>query len=832
MGLVYEAVQESTERRVAVKLMRPELAASAAQKRRFAYEAQILAELSHPNIAQVIEAGTHCPDGVVTDESDAGIPYLVMEYVPDARSITDFARDEGLSRRERLELFLKACSGVEHGHQKSILHRDLKPNNILVDPHAKVKVIDFGVARALDADIALTTMHTAVGQLVGTVQYMSPEQCEADPEKIDFTSDVYSLGVLLFELLCGRLPYDLQGAAIFEAAGIIIDRPPRKPSAIDAGLHGDLETIVLKALEKERSNRYGSVAAFADDVRRYLDGKPILARPAGALERIWKWARRNPVVSAAATLVLAALTGFLSYMLFFAYPQLKTERERILRAYAEITRLSDVTLLARLEKSEKILYPAHPRKLAGFESWIDSAEELAGRLVVHRRTLDRLRKKALTYDESIKQRDRESHPMWATYVHLKKQRVDIEKRMSDLQTRIEAEGKGGSKAQLQSMKEMKYDFDPMVTMIDELEADIFKRRLWVFDDPKIKWQHDILTALVEKLEAFVDPDKGLAGKVRERWIFARTVTKKSIDDHRDAWDSAIASIADETRFPCYGGLTIEPTIGLVPLGADPNSGLFEFAHLRTGTIPARDIDGRLQLSDLCGLVFVLIPGGKLKTAESEREHVLEPFFLSKYEMTQGQWLRIAGQNPSQMKAGQNRADQIISLLNPVEMVSWDDCAALLPRVDLRLPTAAEWEYAIRAGTTTTWWTGDVEKSIKRAANVRDKTCRSYDAYKNPCEDWEDGYAVHQPVGRLDPNPFGLHDVMGNVMEWCQDGVLPDKSLLDDDGTFGGSLNRVFRGGSWACWAENSRSSFQSSTSSSNRFFDYGVRPAASLPPTP
>jgi serine/threonine protein kinase len=305
MGTVYEATQEHPRRTVAVKVLNPGIASRSAL-RRFEHESQILARLSHPNIAQVFEAGTH-------GAGDAAVPYFVMEYIPGARSITEYARHHGLGSRRCLELFAKVCDAVHHGHSRGIVHRDLKPGNILVDADGEPKVIDFGVARATDFEAAMTTVQTDVGQLIGTLQYMSPEQVEADPGAIDQRSDVYSLGVVLYELLSGRPPYDLAGAAVIEAARIIREKPPARLSTLDTRLRGDVETIVLTALAKERLRRYQSAEGLGRDIERYLADEPITARgPSmayllGRSSRVL--ARRHPVGAMAAVAVLAVLVA-------------------------------------------------------------------------------------------------------------------------------------------------------------------------------------------------------------------------------------------------------------------------------------------------------------------------------------------------------------------------------------------------------------------------------------------------------------------------------------------------------------------------------------------
>jgi len=242
-----------------------------------------------------------------------------MEYIPNAKSITQYAKDKNLGIRERVELFVRVCEAVHHGHQKGIIHRDLKPGNILTGPNGNPHVIDFGVARATDSDMALTMQQTDVGQLVGTIQYMSPEQCEADPHDIDTRSDVYSLGIVLYELLCGHLPYDVNQVPIFEATRVIRDQDPPRPSKVNPKLRGDLETIVLKALEKDRDRRYQSAVEMSQDLNRYLVGDAISARPASSVYQLRVFARRNKgFLGAASAVILVLVAGaIVSSTLYF-----------------------------------------------------------------------------------------------------------------------------------------------------------------------------------------------------------------------------------------------------------------------------------------------------------------------------------------------------------------------------------------------------------------------------------------------------------------------------------------------------------------------------------
>jgi len=309
MGTVYEAVQENPPRRVALKVIKRGITSWEAL-RRFQFETTTLGRLCHPGIARIYEAGTH-RDGV------DGVPYFALEYVENARILTQFAAERKLALRPRLELFLQVCDAVHYGHQKGVIHRDLKPGNILVNAGGRVKVIDFGVARSTDADMAVTTTQTSPGALIGTPRYMSPEQCAADPRDLDIRSDVYSLGVLLFELLSGKMPYDMDTPP-FEYSRVIRESEPIRLGKLGREFRGDLERIVGKALEKERDRRYPSADALSEDIQRFLRCEPIQARPKGRLYQLTRFVQRERrLVALAAALVIVA--GAALYFLLAAH---------------------------------------------------------------------------------------------------------------------------------------------------------------------------------------------------------------------------------------------------------------------------------------------------------------------------------------------------------------------------------------------------------------------------------------------------------------------------------------------------------------------------------
>jgi serine/threonine protein kinase len=324
MGEVWLAEQrEPVDRRVALKLIRPGMA-SAPIVARFEAERQALALMDHPNIAKVLDAGT----------TDAGQPYFVMELVKGV-AITDYCDQEHLGTRERLELFIPVCHAVQHAHQKGILHRDLKQSNVLVcqyDGALVPKVIDFGLAKALNQRLTDDTVFTQVGQIVGTLEYMSPEQVDGNNLDVDTRADVYSLGVILYELLTGSKPFpgdQLRSANFTELLRILHEVDPPRPSSrlssadnlaeiaarrrieptrLTKQIHGELDWIVMKCLEKDRARRYETVNGLAMDLKRFLANEPVSAGPPSATYRVRKFLRRNWAPVAAAGVVLLALT--------------------------------------------------------------------------------------------------------------------------------------------------------------------------------------------------------------------------------------------------------------------------------------------------------------------------------------------------------------------------------------------------------------------------------------------------------------------------------------------------------------------------------------------
>jgi tetratricopeptide (TPR) repeat protein/tRNA A-37 threonylcarbamoyl transferase component Bud32 len=299
MGVVYEAEQQSPRRAVALKVIKPGFA-TAELLRRFEQESKALARLQHPGIAQIHEAGT-------TNTGMGPQPYFAMELIR-GDSLLQYAEARHLNSRDRLALMVKICEAVQHAHERGLIHRDLKPSNILVDSAGQPKILDFGVARATDAD-AQATRVTDLGQLVGTLAYMSPEQAAGNIAEVDARTDVYALGLILYQLLAGRFPYWIDQGKLHEAVRTIQEENPIRLSSVDRRYRGDVETIVAKSLEKDKARRYSSPAELAADIKRYLQDEPIMARPPSARYQIGKLARRHKALVSGIAAVLVVLVG-------------------------------------------------------------------------------------------------------------------------------------------------------------------------------------------------------------------------------------------------------------------------------------------------------------------------------------------------------------------------------------------------------------------------------------------------------------------------------------------------------------------------------------------
>ncbi len=394
-AVVYLAEQESpVKRRVALKVIKPGMDSKEVIAR-FEAERQALALLDHPNVARVFDAGT----------TGEGHPYFIMEHV-NGVSITEYCDSKKLPIADRLELFMKVCQAVQHAHQKGIIHRDIKPSNILVAPQEDTgvpKVIDFGIAKAIIQPLTARTLFTEKGQLVGTPEYMSPEQVQMSVHDIDTRSDIYSLGVLLYELLTGAMPFDsdkLREGGVDDLRRIIREQNPKTPStrltglgdtaqriaesrgtniaALTRRLHEELEWIPLKAMRKDRTRRYRSASELSDDIRNYLNGVPLIAGPESRTYRLKKFVTRNRMLVASAATVLAVLVTSVIVSTAFAIREAQARTEAM-KASGEAERQARISQAVSDFLRDDLLSSVDPYVTQGREvsvrSFLDAASQ-------------------------------------------------------------------------------------------------------------------------------------------------------------------------------------------------------------------------------------------------------------------------------------------------------------------------------------------------------------------------------------------------------------------------------------------------------------------------
>lgn len=381
-GLVYLARQQNPSRSVAIKVLKPGVT-SRATLTRFALEATTLGRLSHPGIAQVFDAGFFDPrTGEIQRQqflsgAFPGTPFFAMELV-EGLPATTFSKQRGLNLSQRVELFIRIAEAVQHAHTRGVVHRDLKPANILITATGEPKILDFGVARVIDTSAPAATLATHVGQIVGTLAYMSPEQVSGESAEIDPRSDVYSLGIILHELLAGSLPFNITDRQIIDATRIILQEDPPRLGSISPDLRGDLETITLKSLEKDKARRYQSAEELAADLRRYLNHEPISARPPTTLYRITKFSRRHRALVigvSAAFILLAAGAATTALQAIRA-----SQAEKLAAAQRDAARTEAAKVKATLGFFERMLTAADPDKKGRDVRLIDMLDSTAAEI--------------------------------------------------------------------------------------------------------------------------------------------------------------------------------------------------------------------------------------------------------------------------------------------------------------------------------------------------------------------------------------------------------------------------------------------------------------------
>jgi len=462
---------------------------------------------------------------------------------------------------------------------------------------------------------------------------------------------------------------------------------------------------------------------------------------------------------------------------------------------------------------------------------------------------DELRALALPQTAEEREADRQAHPEFPKL-------AELEAALKQAQGTDGSEGKPPTPADPVQVTALESEIAALRARLDE-------RQDWRFPEGEenARWWNANLSKLITSLEALKDPRSGLLSpepdavseaygwSVPRRLEFARTIHERSVSGSEASrlWAEAIAAIEAS---PKYAGLRLSPQFGLLPIGMDPESELWEFAHLQTGEPAVRGADGRLVLTEATGLVLVLIPAGTfwmgaqstdpngrnfdpqaLGDESPVHEVTLSAHFLAKHETTQGQWLRLSGGNPSRYQGGKIAR----TLLHPVEQVSWHESVEWTRRIGLSLPSEAQWEHGARGETDTPWWTGAERESLRGKVNLADQTARKAGAPWSDTNDWpdlEDGSVVHSEVGWYAANGFGLHEVAGNLWEWCLDGLGNYSAAPSTDpvASAAGSAVRVARGGSFSHAASGARSAVRYGVTPEVRGVFLGLRVAKGITP--
>ncbi|MCA9322749.1 MAG: SUMF1/EgtB/PvdO family nonheme iron enzyme [Planctomycetes bacterium] len=848
-GVVYRARDTRLPRTVALKVLLHLGPAPEHLMLRFRREAEIASKLNHPGICAIIETGIA-----------KGLPYIVMpllEGEPLSRRIVgagladqsfdvDFEDEddtiaEGLTRRttqfrsERNELeklirlFETIGQALHCAHEFGVVHRDIKPANIFITHGDHPVILDLGLAHMDDESMPALTQS---GDVFGTTAYMPPEQVLGRTRDVDRRSDVWSLGVSLYECLTSHRPF--QGATRHALVESILWETPADPRTFNASVSKDLAAVVDVALAKDRNQRYQTAEAMVEDLRRVRRYEPILAKPPGLLTRLQRWVQRRP------GLALGLLMAFLSLSIGLVVAlyslgeaeKAKTEAETNLFEYE---RLADVRRLDDLERElAEELWPARAGVLPLMEDWIRRAGELRDRLPDHESAIVEIRKRPRRVEEE-RQADELDHA-----------EAIAQARSTVTAFRAIVQDQRQKKVEAALLAVQESHLARAEHALENLMVGDSPRSHWLFTDIKDQWRHDQLDDYLQRARPFFGLDADSEGKIteaRERLTKARTMKETFEASLAEVWPEAAAAVL---AHPSYAAsiTSFPPQYGLFPLGPDPDSTLMEFAVIGSGTIPRRRSGRPIRPQEDGSVILVLIPGGAFEMGSSDPDEqneypshrvTLAPFFLSKFELSQAQWLQVMTANLSEHST-RNTSHQVLgetySLLNPVDNVNWFEVESCCHRLALEIPTEAQWEYACAAGSSHRYGHGDDVAGLQAYANILDEGGRAAAPIGSEFEpDYHDGFFRTAPVGSFRPNAFGLHDMHGNVLEWCWDWssfylIAPRPG--DGRRPAVERINKILRGGDWGSPAQMACRRKRNWVRPSARSTTFGLRPARSL----
>ena len=753
MGAVYKARQKKPSRIVVLKVMLNGRFASRKYRQRFAREAQAVARLKNPGIVAVYEYG-----------EVSGQPYFTMEYV-EGCNIREYVRKHNLDKRQVCELVMRVSRSVAYAHQRGVIHRDLKPSNILVDAEGNPRLLDFGLARLSgDASEEQPRMSEA-GEVMGTPSYMSPEQTVGRPEGIDVRTDVYSIGVLFYELLTDSLPYRIDRERPLESLRIIRDYVPRRPSSVNPKLDGDLDAIVMKCLEKEREQRYQSAVELGEDVNRYLRGHPVEARPTTTFYHLRKliWRHRSLFLPIAAFIVVGlAVMGV--FMLWLARARLKAQKVALDADTAVMQAGRQIQDLRRFIMDLQSVRLTVERLMA------EGRWEEAYRVAAYA-------ERELPPEAGLTGLAAEVRDKIAGSV------ADAEAEVSTLINKLRFRD---ARERLQRLKELAGQLG--LTKLSEQMAKVSQE----FDEAC--WQ-----ALFRQNR-------------RSARALQRFLVECPGNPHAPEVRQLLEKLLNSIRFTKWP-LDLEEARRNQRLTAE----VLELPIRHTMALPGG-----------ASMEFMLVPAGKFVmgtarqgagfNADQKPEHsvrFMNPLYVAATEVTREQFEAVTGMMPAGEPGPEGR-DMPVA-------VSWEAAQTFCTKLSLlnrdrltvRLPTEAEWEYACAAGSDGPYAHGiDGPDELDQFAWYR-----------------ENSGGRPQPVGTKGANAWGLHDMHGNMLEWCRDWYgaryYLSSPLQEPRGPDAG-IYRVLRGGSWSDGPEAARSAFRSAARPDSVRPTYGFRPTAEV----